>query len=98
MLVRCNWCFWKGPEKSIIYDEKEDVEKCPHCKESGYLMDVQPYKEGKERAREKAMEWQEKARESNYSYGDIAEAGNHFYKLGKRYGLLKEFRENGIPC
>lgn len=32
------------------------------------------------------------------SYSELAEVGERFYMLGKRYGLLKEFRENGIPC
>lgn len=30
------------------------------------------------------------------TYMDFVIAGNYFYKLGKRYGLLREFRENGI--
>ena len=29
---------------------------------------------------------------------ELAEAGERFYTIGKRYGLLKEFRENCIPC
>lgn len=32
------------------------------------------------------------------SYNELAEVGERFYTLGKRYGLLKEFRDNGIPC
>ena len=32
------------------------------------------------------------------SYNELAEASERFYTLGKRYGLLKEFRDNGIPC
>ena len=30
------------------------------------------------------------------SYGELAEAGEYFEKLGRRYGLLQEFRENAI--
>ena len=30
------------------------------------------------------------------SYGEIWEIDNYFYKYGKRYGLLKEFKENAI--
>ena len=36
-IVRCNWCFWEGTETSLIPGEKEC---CPHCGESGYLMDM----------------------------------------------------------
>ena len=30
------------------------------------------------------------------SWGDVAEIGTWFEKYGRRYGLLEEFRENGI--
>jgi hypothetical protein len=56
------------------------------------------YNKMKETARERAINWQDKAISRNLSYWDIARAGNYFYKLGKRYGLLQEFRTNGIPC
>lgn len=54
------------------------------------------YKELKANAREKAINWQNKY--YPYSYEGLAILGDYFYKLGKRYGLLREFRENGIPC
>lgn len=54
------------------------------------------YQQGKERTREKAVNWQLDFNNHNYSYGELYEFGDYFYKLGKRYGLLKEFRENGI--
>ena len=56
----------------------------------------QTYEYKKARARDKAIQWQQEFGEHNYSYGELAEFGEYFYKLGKRYGLLKEFRENGI--
>ena len=56
------------------------------------------YAERKENAREIAIDWQIEESERSLSYGELAEAGEYFYKLGKRYGLLREFRENGIPC
>lgn len=48
-------------------------------------------------ARQAAIDWQY---ESNYdiSMGELLRVISRFYKLGKRYGLLREFRENGIPC
>lgn len=54
------------------------------------------YAERKEEARNKAIDWQNDFENQNYSYGDLAEWGDYFYRLGKRYGLLTEFRENGI--
>lgn len=54
------------------------------------------YETKKEMARQEAIDWQNDFCNHNYSYGELAEFGCHFEKLGKRYGLLKEFRENGI--
>ena len=54
------------------------------------------YEIKKEMARQEAIEWQNNLFNHNYTYGELAEFGYHFEKLGRRYGLLKEFRENGI--
>ena len=54
------------------------------------------YQEKKERAREKAIQWQGDFGYNNYSYSDLAAFGHHFENLGKRYGLIREFKENGI--
>ena len=53
------------------------------------------YEIKKEMARQEAIDWQNGVANHNYSYGELAEFGEHFEKLGRRYGLLKEFRENG---
>lgn len=54
------------------------------------------YEEMKEASRSEAIEWQMNFENYNYSYGEIAYFQNYFERLGKRYGLLKEFRENAI--
>lgn len=54
------------------------------------------YQQLKEEARQQAIEWQEDFPNRNYGWADLATWGQHFESLGKRYGLLKEFRENGI--
>ena len=54
------------------------------------------YETKKEMTRQEAIDWQNDFCNHNYSYGELAEFGEHFEKLGRRYGLLKEFRENGI--
>lgn len=56
------------------------------------------YTEAKARTRKLAIDWQHEESQRNMSYGEISEAGERFNKLGKRFGLLGEFRENGIPC
>ena len=47
-------------------------------------------------AREQAIDWQEWLSENSISYEGLAIATSHFEKLGRRYGLLGEFRENAI--
>lgn len=57
---------------------------------------MKKYQQRKEEARQQAIDWQLKLANYNYSYGDLAYWGNYFEKLAKRFGLVKEFRENGI--
>lgn len=57
---------------------------------------MKKYQERKEEAREQAIIWQLEAGKKHLSYTELAEAGEHFTKLAKRYGLIKEFKENGI--
>ena len=52
------------------------------------------YQQGKERAREKAIEWQNDCRSK--SWLELAIEQEKFERLAKRYGLVKEFSENGI--
>ena len=54
------------------------------------------YKQQKEKARQQAMEWQIWACDECLSIMELATWACYFEKLGKRYGLLKEFKENGI--
>ena len=55
------------------------------------------YSEGKERARNEAIEWQGTFSEGKtYYWSEMAYFSDYFSKLAKRYGLIREFRENGI--
>lgn len=54
------------------------------------------YQKAKAKARNEAIEWQLDFCNHNYYMSELIEFANHFEKLGKRYGLLREFRENGI--
>lgn len=54
------------------------------------------YEEYKEKYRQEAIEWQLDFNNHNYSWGELAYYGDYFTKYGKRYGLLREFHENGI--
>ena len=46
------------------------------------------YQIEKERAREKAIEWQYDFCNHNYSWGELAYYGDYFTRLAKRYGLV----------
>lgn len=54
------------------------------------------YMEKKNQIRNEAIDWQHNFPDQDYSWQDIAEWQDYFYRKGKRYGLLTEFRENGI--
>lgn len=54
------------------------------------------YREKKARLREEAVRWQHDFSNYNYSYAELAEKLAYFEKEGKKYGLVKEFKENGI--
>ena len=54
------------------------------------------YLERQASAEDLAKEWQLYYSHYAWSWGEIATITDYFYKIGKQYGLLKEFRENGI--
>lgn len=56
------------------------------------------YQKNKAKAKEAAINWQSEIADKNLSYNELAKAGEYFNTLGKRYGLLREFRANVIPC
>jgi len=54
------------------------------------------YQIKKEKARQEAIGWQLDFNNHNYSWEELSYYGEYFERLAKRYGLVKEFRENGI--
>lgn len=55
------------------------------------------YQEKKAALQNIAIQWQHDFIEFDYSWGDLVDWDDLFYEYGKRYGLLTEFKENGIP-
>jgi len=71
----------------------------PECKNINILNFVifgKNYKERKEFLKDLAIKWQYDFLDLSWSYGELAEIQDYFYKNGKKYGLLKEFKENAI--
>ena len=59
------------------------------------------YAERKEAARNLAIDFQaanDGDADINLSYHELSLVGNYFLRVGRKYGLLREFRENCIPC
>lgn len=55
------------------------------------------YADKRETLRQKAIAAQQAIASLDYiGYNELIEIEQYFTKYGKRYGLLKEFRENGI--
>ena len=54
------------------------------------------YQKGKEKARQEAIDFSLRQGDMIMSWQDVADYSNYFERLGRRYGLLQEFHENGI--
>lgn len=54
------------------------------------------YQKGKEKTRNEAIDWQADFDNHNYSYGELFYFLDYFEAKARRYGLVKEFKENGI--
>ena len=54
------------------------------------------YQKNKEEVRQFAIDWQADFSNQNYSYSGLVVFQDMFSRLGRRYGLLREFRENGL--
>ena len=54
------------------------------------------YQQAKEAARLFAIDTQNIISESNFSYGEIDDISDTLHALGRRFGLVREFKENCI--
>ena len=54
------------------------------------------YQKGKERARAEAHAWQLEFDGKCLSWSEVAAKADRFQRLAKRFGLVREFRENGV--
>ena len=54
------------------------------------------YGETKEKIRQQAIEYQEDFEKQDYCWSDLHIYQQYFEDKARKYGLVKEFRENGI--
>lgn len=57
---------------------------------------MKTYAEYKAETRQAAIDWQASAGTVPLSWGELASIGAEFERLARRYGLIKEFKDNGI--
>lgn len=57
---------------------------------------MRTYEERKNEVKKQAIQWQLENEKTPMSLSEVLEVANHFYTLAKKYGLLHEFRQNGI--
>lgn len=71
----------------------------PNCEDMKILdfkLKGRTYKERKASLKELAIEWQLHFSTLNWSYGELADIQDYFYRNAEKYGFLTEFKENGI--
>lgn len=54
------------------------------------------YQQAKNKIRDLAADWQSNFENNNYSWLELLQCQELFSTKAKRYGLVNEFRENGI--
>ena len=66
--------------------------------EHDIIIHIKPsrYNQEKEKTRDEAIEWHHAVADTAISMGELARAGDYFLKKARRFGLVKEFKENGI--
>lgn len=87
------------PENKNIKDDydliKQYEEKAQKI-QNNYKLTYEQQEEQTNNLLYKAVDYQILASDSNFSYAEIAFKTDYFTKLGKQYGLLTEFKENGV--
>lgn len=83
--------YWNGDILNISVSHKTPMQEAEMRKTN-----KEYYNRMKRRARDTALCWQEEFANKSMSWDELAEAQSYFEKLGKKYGLLVEFRANGI--
>lgn len=83
----CKYYLYQTGEKAFEVGDKINAE---------FKQNKSPYQFKQYVLRMFAIEWQYDFADMRYSWGDLSEWGAFFEEYGKKYGLLREFRENGI--
>ena len=88
--------YYKNIEGYAEWNKDTFSPTCENIKTLDFRLHGKTYEEKQESLRNLAIEYQLEFAPLSWSYGELTEITNYFYENGKRYGLLREFRENGI--
>jgi hypothetical protein len=78
------------------YDLQQTGTQAFHCNESPFCHYPKAYRDKQATLRNFAIDWQSNFGEYNYSWSELANWQSFFEEYGRKYGLLREFRENAI--
>ena len=90
------FCKYWGESGYKLWYEDTFSPLCKNIKKLDFKISGNTYKEKQESLRSLAIDWQLDFSYLGWSYGELATIQDYFYKNGKRYGLLSEFKVNGI--
>ena len=102
MMFLGTWKDENGNRQSGLYYDFEAFHRdtfAPSCKDIEILafkVSGKTYAERKAAARDLAIDWQLNFNDVVMYFSEYAAITSYFEKIGKRYGLLTEFRENCI--
>ena len=99
---------WAGP--SLISPEKEQprhsailepsendtTHVLPASRRKAAFMGRTAYRRRQEQIRSEAIAWQTEFADKSWSMDEIVEQQAYFHRLGRRFGLLREFHENAV--
>lgn len=80
----------------LVWDEDLLNVKTKNIKVLDFTIKGNNYQERKAEATEIAKDWQNNFSCYDWSYSELLTIYEFFEKVGKRYGLIKEFKENAI--
>lgn len=93
--------YLNGEKRAAIYDSYDLFNRDtfnPLCEDITIIpfeTHGKRYADRRESVRDTAVEWSN-CEAWPLSWGEVQTVADWFYRMGKRYGLLSEFRENGI--
>lgn len=81
-------------QATVLPDEAGNCSLC--SAEVIPVYESSPLIKSKDEAQQLAVDWQAWQSEQSLSYSELVDWTDLFVKLGKKFGLMGEFRENGI--